>query len=147
MSQGPDGLKDLWSKLGQTLQSGAKTVVQETKDLGKQGKLRVELVSLENERNRKFADIGRSVHALYKGGTSLPPELADLFTTIDAIEDRIDEKRKDIEALKADEEKAEQKPEGETVEDKPAAKTECPQCGAAIEPGDVFCSKCGARVV
>lgn len=139
MSQGPEGRKDLWSRLGQTLRSGAETIVQETKELTRTGKFRVELMSLENERNRKFEDIGRSAHTLYKGGVTFPPELAELFAAVDLVERRIDEKRQEIESLRATETKPEEKPAEENMF--------CPQCGAKVNQGDVFCSKCGTRVV
>ncbi|MGE5580101.1 MAG: zinc ribbon domain-containing protein [Bacillota bacterium] len=139
MSQGPEGRKDLWSRLGQTIRSGAETLVQETKELTRMGKYRVELMSLENERNRKFEDIGRSAHTLYKGGVTFPPELGELFAAVDLVERRIDEKRQEIENLRV----AETKPEPQPAEEA----TFCPQCGAKIDQGDVFCSKCGTRVV
>lgn len=137
MSQGPEGRKDLWSRLGQTLRSGAETIVQETKDLTRAGKFRVELMSLENERDRKFEDIGRSAHTLYKGGVTFPPELSELFAAVDLVEHRIDEKKQEIENLRANEAKEKAAEE----------KLFCPQCGAKVNPGDVFCGKCGTRVV
>jgi len=142
MSQGTEGRKDIWSRLGQTIRTGAETIVQETKELTRMGKYRVELMSLENERNRKFEDIGRSAHTLYKGEVSFPQELSELFAAVDEVEKRIDEKRKEIDALRAVEEK-------EKAQGKPAAdvKPECPQCGAEVSAGDIFCSKCGSRVV
>ena len=141
MSQGPDGRKDLWSRLGHTIRSGAETIVQETKDLTKTGKFKVELMSLENERDRKYEDIGRSAHTLYKGGISFPAELSELFAAVDLVEHRIEEKRQEIESVRAAEVK--DKAEAEAVE----AKSFCPQCGAKVTGGDVFCSKCGTRVV
>jgi ribosomal protein S27AE len=127
--------------LGHTLRSSAETIVQETKELTRMGKYRVELMSLENERDRKFEDIGRSAHTLYKGGITFPPELSELFTAVDVVERRIDEKRQEIERLRATE--AKEKVEEKVVEEK----TFCPQCGAAVVAGDVYCSKCGTRVV
>lgn len=150
MSQGSEGkTKDLWAKLGHTLRSGAETIVHETKELTKLGKLKVELMSLENERDRKFEDIGRSAHTLYKGGISFPPEMADLFLTVDDVEKRIDLKRVDLERLKAEgadgKEKADKAAAGPT---EVAAEIDvfCPQCGVKIEPGDSFCRKCGAKI-
>lgn len=141
MSQGPEGRKDLWSRLGQTIRSGAETIVQETKELTRTGKFRVELMSLENERDRKFEDIGRSAHTLYKGGITFPTELSELFAAVDLVEHRIDEKRQEIEKIRAAE--AKEKAEVEPAEER----LFCPQCGAKVTPGDVFCSKCGTRVV
>ncbi len=141
MSQGPDGRKDLWSRLGHTIRSGAETIVQETKDLTKTGKFRVELMSLENERDRKYEDIGRSAHALHKKEIPFPAELSELFAAVDLVEHRIEEKRQEIESVRAAE--AKDKAEAEAAE----SKSFCPQCGAKVTGGDVFCSKCGTRVV
>lgn len=150
MSQGPEGkAKDLWAKLGHTLRSGAETIVHETKELTKLGKLKVELMSLENERDRKFEDIGRSAHTLYKGGIAFPPEMADLFLAVDDVEKRIDLKRMDLERLKVEGAEAKEKadkaaaePSGVIVE----VDVFCQQCGAKLEPGDSFCRKCGAKI-
>lgn len=141
MSQGTEGRKDLWARLGHTLRSSAETIVQETKELTRMGKFRVELMSLENERDRKFEDIGRSAHTLYKGGIAFPPEIGDLFTAVDVVEHRIDEKHQEIEKLRASETKE------KAVEKVAEEKQFCPQCGAQVMAGDVYCAKCGTRVV
>ncbi len=144
MSQGPEGRgKDLWAKLGQTLRSGAETIVHETKELTMTGKFRIELMSLENERDRKFEDIGRSAHTLYKGGITLPPELTELFLAVDEVERRIDEKRAEIEKVRAATEAKEKAAAPAPAQEK----LFCPQCGAEVKAGDAYCSKCGARVV
>lgn len=143
MSQGPEGkARDIWAKLGQTLRSGAETIVHETKELTRLGKLKVELMSLENERDRKLEDIGRSANALRKSGAAFPTELSELFAAVDGVEARIEEKRQEVEKLRAEDAEAKQKAASKPPEEKPS----CPECGAEIRPGDVFCAKCGARV-
>jgi len=150
VSQGPEGkAKDLWARLGKTLRSGAETIVQETKELTKLGKLKVDLMSLENERDRKFEDIGRSAHVLYKGGGVFPPELADLFLAVDDVDSRIDAKRQEAEKLRAEGAEAKEKAAAEKAAVGKAADEEqrfCTQCGAKLQPGDVFCPKCGLKV-
>lgn len=144
MSQGPEGkAKDLWSKLGQTLRSSAETIVHETKELTRLGKFKVELMSLENERDRKLEDIGRSAHTLYKGGNTFPPEMAEIFLAVDDVERRIDLKRQEIEKLRAEGAEAKEK----VVEKVAEENLFCPQCGAKLQAGDVYCAKCGTRVV
>ncbi len=138
--------KDLWSKIGHTIRTGAETLVQETKELTKVGKLKVELMSLENERGRKLEEVGRKAYALYRIGTAFPPELAQSFAAVDETEKRIEEKNREIEALKAEAE-AKEKAEAEKAAEKAAqAKAFCSQCGSTLRPGDVFCSQCGTRV-
>jgi len=63
--------RDLLSRLSRTIRTGAETLVQETKELTRVGRLKVELMSLENERAKKFEEIGRLAHTLYKQGGSI----------------------------------------------------------------------------
>ncbi|HHY75501.1 MAG TPA: zinc-ribbon domain-containing protein [Firmicutes bacterium] len=140
--------KDLWSKISQTIKTGAETLVQETKELTKMGRLKVELMTLENERNRKLQELGRKVYALYKVGAAFPPELAQDFQAVDETEKRIEETNREIEDLKAEDEAREaarleeEKAKGETS----GPKAYCSQCGAELRPTDVFCSQCGTKV-
>jgi hypothetical protein len=142
--------KDLWSKIGHTIRTGAETLVQETKELTKIGRLKVELMSLENERGRKLEEVGRKAYALYRIGTAFPPELAQGFAAVDETEKRIEEKNREIEALKAEAEK--EKAEAENAAAEKAAekaaqdKGFCSQCGSGLRPGDIFCSQCGTRI-
>ena len=143
MSQEPSGKgRDLLTRVGQTLRTGAETIVQGTKELTRMGKLRLDLVMLENERDRKYEDIGRSAHALHKEGGAFPSELLDLFAAADDVERRIAEKRIEIESLHAEEAKDREK---ETAKS-PQETVFCPQCGNRVDPGDLFCRKCGAKL-
>jgi len=168
--QGPENKgRDIWSRLGQTLKAGAETLVQETKELTKIGKLKVELMSLENERGRKWEEIGRAAHTLHKTGAMLPPELFELLRAADEVEARIAEKSREIELVRAEPQpekpQAAQQvsPPGTTpatppapapaplVEAEPAEVVVqehffCGECGARVEPGNVYCGKCGAKL-
>lgn len=140
--------KDLWSKISQTIKTGAETLVQETKELTKMGRLKVELMTLENERGRRLQEVGRKAYALYRVGTAFPPELAQDFQAVDETEKRIEEKNLEIEALKAEDEAREAaRLEAEKAAEKEAqARAFCSQCGAGLRPTDVFCSQCGTKV-
>lgn len=140
--------KDMWAKLGQTLRSGAETIVQETKELTKVGKLKVELMSLENERGRKLEEVGRKAYALYRVGTAFPPELAADFASVDDTEKRIEEKNREIEAKKLEAEADKEKALAERAAEKLAGENKvfCSQCGAVLSESDVFCAKCGTKV-
>ena len=130
--------KDLWSKISQTIKTGAETLVQETKELTKMGRLKVELMSLENERGRRLQEVGRKAYALYRIGTAFPPELAQDFQAVDETEKRIEEKNREIEALKAEDEAREAtRLEAERAAEKAADKEARPKA---------FCSQCGTKV-
>lgn len=139
--------RELLSKLTRTIRSGAETLVQETRELTRIGKLKVELLSLENERTRKFEEIGRLAHTLYKEGGTLE-QLREHFEAIDEIEAKIDARKREIE--KAPEAKTAGEPEDRTQEPETAgapqgeARIYCTQCGTRADEGDKFCSKCGS---
>lgn len=135
--------RDLLSKLSRTIRSGAETLMQETKELTKVGKLKVEVLSLENERAKKFEEIGRLAHTLYKEGGTIE-QLHEHFEAIDEIEAKIDAKNKEIEKAPAEEvQKAESV---STPQDEAASRMYCTQCGALASEDDKFCSKCGNQL-
>jgi len=144
--------KDLLARLGQTIRYGAETIVQETKELTRIGKLKVELISLENERGRKFQEIGRLAHTLYKGGKAFPDELTELFSEIDEIEKRINQKNWEIDRIRQEGGQENMMPgtpgQTESAAEAPTSeqKLYCPKCGARLDEGDVFCSRCGTKV-
>lgn len=150
MSQeNPDAkVRDLWSKLSQTIKSGAETIVQETKELTRMGKLRVDLMALENERGRKHEDIGRKAHALHKEGILFPDELSELFESVNDTELRIQAKKDEIEKARKESEQAKEKPaEAEVVCEVPAKEGRfCTNCGAQAEEADLYCSQCGIKL-
>ncbi len=162
-TQGPEAKgKDLLSRVGKTIKAGAATIFQETKDLTKIGKLKLELMSLEDERGRKFEEIGTTAHALYKTGATMPADLHRLLGAVDGILARIEAKNIEIENVRVETEPR------ETPQDKTEApvaqpaepgaslppsavepserKSFCQECGARLSEGDVFCSRCGTRV-
>ena len=134
--------KDIWSRIGQTIRTGAETLVQETKELTKMGRLKVELMSLENERGRRLQEVGRKAYALYRVGTAFPPELAQDFQAVDETEKRIEEKNREIEASKAEDEAR----EAEKAAKEAQANAFCSQCGSELRPTDNYCSRCGTKV-
>lgn len=135
--------RDIWARLGQTIKSGAETIVQETKELTRVGRLKVELMSLENERDRGLREIGRKAYSLRKEGFDFPLELSELFQAVDAAEKRIMEKNAEIDALKVET----VEPKATVEQPKAEVKTSCSACGALVSSDDVFCSKCGTRLV
>ncbi len=168
--QGNEGKgKDIWSRLGRSIRTGAGTIVQETKELTKVGKLKVELMGLENERGRKLEEIGSAAHTLHKTGAMLPPELFELLQAADEIENRISQKNKEIESVRVESPppnvaRQQEAPAMPSAEIPPATPPPvlseqaepaevvtseqffCGECGARVESGNVFCGKCGAKL-
>jgi len=146
--------KDLFAKIGQTLRSSAETLVQETRELTRVGKLKMELLSLENERGRKFEEIGRLTHTLYRGGVELPDDLKEPLLAVDEIEAKIDAKKQETDRLRKEEEKrGRYEVAPQPIDDdvtlppvEPEVMNYCSQCGARLGDADRFCSKCGSPV-
>ncbi|HHY11001.1 MAG TPA: zinc ribbon domain-containing protein [Firmicutes bacterium] len=146
--------KDLLSKLSRTIKSGAETLMQETRELTRVGKLKMELLSLENERGRKFEEIGRLAHTLHKQGADFD-QLNQHFAVIDEIEAKIDAKNKEIDRIPAEETlRPDGKPEDTQEAESACASPDefelhmwCSQCGAPVGDDDKFCSKCGNPLI
>ncbi len=144
-------VNDLMGRVGQTLRSLAETVVQETKELGRIGKLKLELLTLENERGRKLEELGRAAHSVHKSGGVLPADLLEILNAVDDVDKRIADKNTEVERLRAEERsKATESAPVEPPTTEPAQVVEqsaffCVQCGALLEQGDVYCAKCGAK--
>lgn len=137
-------VNDIWRRIGKTLRSGAETIVQETKELTRLGRLKLELISLENERGKAFEEAGQLAHTLYKNGNELPEEMKEIFMTIDEVEKRIDTKRKELERIRAEDvsqcvDELEQEVDDVTV-------LVCRQCENEVTQEDIFCSRCGSHL-
>jgi len=93
-------------KIGQTIKSGAETLVQETRELGMLSKLRLDVLALENEKSRKLEEIGKLVYDMYQKGQDLPEDLQYLFEAINEIEASIRAKNLEIEKLRSQNQEA-----------------------------------------
>lgn len=135
-SKEPDKKRsEVFSEIIEKIRDGGEAVVQGTKELARVGKMKLEIMSLENERARKFEEAGRLAHTLYKGGYEFPDNLVNVFTEIDALEAQIEAKRAELEKNKA-----------EAAKSPTPVRTYCSQCGAVLEPGDYYCPMCGTKV-
>jgi seryl-tRNA synthetase len=106
--------------------------------------LKLELISLENERGKAFEEAGQLAHTLYKNGNELPEEMKEIFMTIDEVEKRIDTKRKELERIRAEDvsqcvDELEQEVDDVTV-------LVCRQCENEVTQEDIFCSRCGSHL-
>lgn len=138
--------QDFFAKLGTSIRAGAESLVQGTKELTALGKLKLEIVSLENERSKKLEEIGHEAYSLYKNGVQLPQELLSGFAAVDDLEARIAAKNKEIEDLRKDDKLKETPVSPVPEENKEKTQAFCTNCGAPVGPNDRFCASCGARL-
>lgn len=90
-------------------------------------KLKFEIATVENKREKDLRELGRLCFAKYKNSEDIPKEFEKLIAAIK-------EKSVKISALKTEIAKAQER-------------KVCPDCGAYIDADSNFCRSCGIKVV
>lgn len=129
--------------LDRILESGARVMDSAKKtasDLARQGKRQADLLAAQNKLAKMQRQLGALVYDLARQGEENPMLVKKYIASIAAIE-------AEIEDLKTSQPEQKTQTEYASVElnKKPEAKT-CPQCGAEVQEGAVFCSSCGAQL-
>ncbi len=110
--------------------SGAKdfgsAVSKKTGQLVDTAKLKVTASDLTGEINKRYKALGKAVYDARKSGTDIDGIVDECVRSIDTLNERLDEVRRRIAALKN--------------------KVICSACGAAMEPKSIYCSRCGSRM-
>ena len=104
-------------------QAGPSTV-QKAKDLSGVTRLNSEISSTEDEISTLYGRIGYEIYRAYREDPQ--PEVADLVRQVTELHQKIESCREQINAINA--------------------ANSCPQCGAKINKGMVFCSNCGFKL-
>ena len=89
-------------------------------------KLRVNAAEINSEIKKRYEELGRAVYEARKSDTSIDGIIDECVVSIDELNDRLDEVKERIAGLKN--------------------KISCPSCGASMDPGSLYCSRCGARI-
>ncbi|WP_367924362.1 zinc ribbon domain-containing protein [uncultured Ruthenibacterium sp.] len=112
-----------------TLADGAAKV---TGDLVQKGKKQVDQIALENKLAKAQRQLGALVYSLHKNGEKN-----------DALVERYVQAIADVEAeITALSELSVEQPEPQQE-----TATYCPQCGAEVDPGAIFCARCGNKLL
>jgi len=110
--------------------SGAKdlgsTVSRKTGQLVDTAKLKVSAADITGEIKKSYKALGKAVYEAKKSGADIDGIVDECVKNIDTLNERLDEVRRRIAALKN--------------------KVLCPSCGAAVETKAIYCSRCGARM-
>lgn len=109
-----------------TLADGAARV---TEDLVQKGKKQVDQLALENKLAKAQRQLGALVYSLRKNGET-NEELIDRYVQVVA------QVEAELAALA-------QLPKEEQPQPQQTVTTYCPQCGAEVDPGTIFCPRCG----
>ncbi len=110
-------VKDTFSQAGQS-------TVKMAKEFSETTKLNNEISEAETQINNLYLEIGYQIYVAHSADPL--PEVAELIEKINALHDKIDDNRAQIQAINA--------------------AGHCPNCGAKIKPGMAFCSSCGTKL-
>lgn len=113
-----------------TLADGAAKVAG---DLAQKGKKQVDQIALENKLAKAQRQLGALVYSLHKNGET-NEKLVNQYVQVVA----------DVEAELA---ALAQLPEEEQPQPQQTVDTYCPQCGAEVDPGALFCARCGNKLL
>ena len=149
--------KDLGKKITDATQDAAK----KTSELIEISKLNSAISAEKNAIAELHKKIGVTVYSLYTAGEPIPDALAaDVqgisthVQNITGLENKIADIKEEAEKAKANAQEEKQVPaapaasapaEPADTEEAESEKRFCTSCGAPLEPGMVFCGKCGTK--
>ncbi len=116
---------DYLNKIGEEIGKAAKFVSKETGKFVQSAKLTYTASDIESQLNKAYASVGKKFYDACIHENNIPEELAEEFEHI-----------------------AELKTELETAKDKISeikSTKKCPACSEALNEGDAYCRKCGAK--
>ena len=99
-------IEGMWDDVRLWLTDATKTALKEAEDLTRRGRLKMELVRLSRELERKMADLGVKLYARYSKTPDAPiavdDELRGLMRDIAKVEAEVAKNQQDYEAEKRD---------------------------------------------
>ena len=111
-----------WEDVKKTVKEGLTVAVEKTEEVGKIGKVKIEILKLEKDRDKVLRDLGTEMHSLIKKNKSLAATQSDkvkkMITKIDNLKKSLKAKENEIEKIKKD---AESKSQANKTSGKPAA--------------------------
>ena len=135
-------------------------------DITEKGKAQAKLVSAQAKLSKAQRQLGALVYSLARGNEENQPLVDNYIEMIGSIEDEIaqlkavlapataaeveqteEAQEADIADVMEQTEQAEETEPADAAEEAPAEKPNCcPQCGAPVSEGSLFCNHCGAQL-
>ena len=120
----------LWEDIKKTVKEGVTVAVEKTEEYGKIGKVKVDILKLERERDRAFKDLGNEMYTAIKKDKALAAaqseKMKKMVSKIDTVIKNLKSKENEIKKIKKEAEKQNKKsvkPPAQTkTQAKPAAK-------------------------
>ena len=110
--------------IGSKIAGFGKTIADGTKKMGREMSLGSEVDTLKRNIKNLQQELGERYYTLYKETPA--EEFKQYCEELDRMNAELEAKKKELEEL--------------------AGKKNCPNCGATIEKGAMFCSSCGSKI-
>jgi hypothetical protein len=115
------------------IRRGARAVLDESNKLGRVGRLKGQVRSLEATLGDRIYELGTQVLELHRRNELHHYELDQLFVEIQSLQRELREREAEIDQLSG--------------HDRPGrSQAACPDCGGPVTTADRFCRKCGANL-
>ncbi len=136
-------MDDFLKKLSGTISSAANAIGKKSADLASQGKLKVDIMKLENKIKDKKTEIGEEVFTAYLIQSPINRE------RIDGLCEEVKGYLGEIARMKEDYYREEEKPKPKDEAEQDMFQSEemhiCPNCRRVLPKEDAYCSQCGAK--
>lgn len=98
-------MANLWDDIAKTIREGVDTVVEKAEELTKIGKIKVDILNIKRNVEKKFSELGGRVYHLIakekKTGVSNDKEVKELIECVKILEKDLDEKKLELEKVKS----------------------------------------------
>lgn len=162
-------MADIFDRMLDGINKGVNSIATGSKTMVEKSRINGIISGLERDKNSIIGQIGYKVYEIYKAGELKGyDEIEQLCAAIDAKDEEIDARRKELDMLNAppapqyqqqpyqvdDQYRVERpyqpepQPEQNNAEPQSAAPAAfCPNCGRPNGSGAAFCAYCGARIM
>jgi hypothetical protein len=136
---------DFFEKVKEGFDKGFKTVSVRSKEMVDATRISSQVASLRDEKRGALEELGRIAYAMFNGAESADPKIRETCESITALEARITEKERQLEAIHRTADQALVQGRAEAPPATPAVAAKC-ACGATLREDAKFCPVCGQPV-
>jgi len=106
-------MSSLWDDIAKTIREGVDTVVEKTEEYTRIGRIKVDILNIKRNVEKNFTELGGKVYHLIveenKTQIATNKEVKEIVECVKLLEKELEEKNKELEKVKAREDKTEPK--------------------------------------
>jgi len=103
-------MTSLWDDIAKTIREGVDTVVEKTEEFTRIGRIKVDILNIKRNIEKNFTELGGKVYHLIveekKSQITSDKEIKEIIDCVKLLEKELEEKNKELEAVKTKEGKA-----------------------------------------